>query len=302
MIIEKSGFKFKFKFFFILLINMTITYFRSPHTPETLNDRFEALFKKTDIVFLEQAMGDAYRFAHNHYNQLSRQGYSASDATDNFFQDFQRKEEYFIRGSGKPIEVERSPFTEADIHIPMKMVLLSFCDFYQGNFKEACKLKLDSAQCSAEINNARDIAIGKQLESLQDANRDKDILALLGGSHEVQIYLDKKGIKVRQEFPYEPYPFGFEDQLERYIRFGKSPTKEIVARSFIGNIFHQHLNNIGIGPPDSITGELRTAEQLSYEDVEALSKNFGNTGKGPSGSEKDVVAWLENKGIEIHHK
>ncbi len=61
---------------------MTLVYFRSPHRPEALNERFEAEFNLADIVFLEQAYGDFYRTAKTLYDQLSYQGYSGFDITD----------------------------------------------------------------------------------------------------------------------------------------------------------------------------------------------------------------------------
>lgn len=70
-----------------------------------------------------------------------------------------------------------------------------------------------------EITRKRDVALAEQLIKLQRKNENKKILLEIGAGHLVHYELEKRGIAVKQEFPYLPYTFSLADELGRRIQF-----------------------------------------------------------------------------------
>jgi len=279
---------------------MPIICFRTPHVAEALNDKFAGLFKESDIIFLEQCYGDFYGKAKNFYTQLSQTGHAQTDTTDYLHETFDDKIKFFVANSKKQVEIEKSPFATETFRTLFSGIASSFQNFYNGKFKEACELKERNASYASIIDNARDRRMAGQLEYIQNTNPNKKILTLTGGSHGFPIILKRKGIKVRQEFPYLPYMFGFEDQLQRYAKFNKSIPKDVTAKAFVGNIFHGHLSNNGVKPPELFEREIKAVKDLSYEDVENLSKSLGRmTLSDEILKDMEVLSWLEEKGVRI---
>jgi len=90
---------------------MPITIFAQGHFPEDLNQNFENLFKKCDILVAEVAVKEKYDDVKTYLNQLSQIGYSDDTFLSPVNPEYSWKLQEFIKNSKKQIEVEKSPIS-----------------------------------------------------------------------------------------------------------------------------------------------------------------------------------------------
>jgi hypothetical protein len=202
---------------------MPITIFRCGHGSEELNEKFKELFEECDILVVECGNKEFYNEFKEHLNQLSQIGYS----THNFerrFEEVLQKLEDFIKNSKKQIEVEKSPISLEEYRKVDALFLGSQNVFMSGKLEDACTLFSACCKYMVEIVRKRDAALAEQLIKLQRKNENKKILLEIGAGHFVHYELKKRGIAVKQEFPYLPYTFSLADELRRRIQLRRSYT------------------------------------------------------------------------------
>jgi len=277
---------------------MSITIYQCRHLPEELNERIEELVKKCDILVLEEPATEYYGIAKKYFNELSKKGYS-SIGGESFFKEHGDKLESFIRNSKKQIEVEKSPISLEELRIYFN--LLSSCakSCVSGELKKICDITLKERKYLSEMNKKRDNALSKQLIKLQKESRGKNILTIIGVGHSAHIELKKRGIEVKQEFPYKPYVFDIATELERRIRFDLPYTEGQVARTFPEGFISSFLRDSGLPSHQIVEKARKILERLSYEDIKDLSTYISENNSRKEMPRETTVIWLRNKGFEI---
>jgi len=136
---------------------MTITIFAHGHFPEDLNQNFENLFKKCDILVVENAVKEFYGEIKNHFNQLSQRGHSDYRLhLEESPEEYRRKLEEFIKNSKKQIEVEISPVSSEEVNKSKEDLSSKFFKaFVNGKLEEACSKMLELCQFEVEISKKK---------------------------------------------------------------------------------------------------------------------------------------------------
>ena len=275
-------------------MDMPMTFYRCSHALDELNERFERLFKESDILMIEQSTNEDREKFTEYLNQISA-GVRKEDLkylfTSGEFDTYFKKIEGLLRGSGKRVEVENSPFDTKTIFEGLKELEHSVDLYFSGNLEEACNLKLKAYQQLASRIISRDEQLSEQLTNLQNENSGSSILMPIGASHNIHM---KMGPQAKQEVPYKPYLFDYSSEVIRRIVFGRPVTKEMIARTLPEGALQTLL--LDAGYPIRTTAELTRSvvENLSYADVNELSldaaKNF-------SDAINANLRWLKSHGI-----
>lgn len=276
---------------------MPITLYRCAHTAEELNEKFERLFEECDILVVEHAIGEDYKETQKYYNQLSFIGKTEYIGFSPY-SDFEEKLESHIKNSGKRIEVERSPLTRKHMEILFNLIDQARRKFLQGDIEEVCEKWVKHAKYLSKLIEIRDKSLAKLLINLEKENMEKNILVVIGADHMVHYELKKKGINVKQIFPYKPFIFSLSIEPCRRIRFNKECPNELIARSFVSTIIGTYLESLGIPYSKTLYKVREISEKLSYEDIKNLSKYVSN----PSHREmyrEATILWLRKRGFEI---
>ncbi|MEM5778481.1 MAG: hypothetical protein QXK49_02550 [Candidatus Aenigmatarchaeota archaeon] len=279
---------------------MPINIFRCAHATEELNEKFVKLFKNCDILLLEHGINNDYEIQRKCISNLAK-GISNYIILDNInvFYEFTEKIISFIKNSGKQIEIEKSPVSLEEFKETDKIRINSIFEFYNGNFEKAYENKLKFHYEQAKLLRRRDLSLTEQIIKLQNENKDKNILSVIGSNHQIYYYLRKKGVEAKQEFPYKPYIFDQETELNRRITFNKPFTQDLVAKTFVNNIIDPYLECSGLPLNLLVEKSRKISEKLSYEDIKFLSKYLGEDFLRSKMPGEATVIWLRKKGLEI---
>jgi hypothetical protein len=281
---------------------MPITLFRCIHGPKQLNERFEELFKECDILFEEHGISD-YRDELNSYlSELANKGYakkiSAKDR-NSFIGDYNKKLDYFVRDSGKKIEIEISPISMEELKKNLDLSKKESKTFLKGDVEKACKQTLEKYKRFNQLTKRRDENFIRQLTKLQEENKGKNILSVIGANHTIYYKLKEMGLNVREDFPQKPFLFPLHAEIRRRIKFNKPFTNEMVARTFVESFLTTYLYKSGLPLYESNIKSRNIAEKLSYEDIESLSKYLSEKSYRKSMFKEATVLWLRKKGFDI---
>jgi hypothetical protein len=270
--------------------------------PEELNEKFEELFRESDIVVIEfhVSLGERLEKVKNSINELS-----LGELKIDYFFPFREATPYasrlfsFIENSKKQIELENSPINAEYYSKINKLEKRTIEKFSNGNLREASKLFLESSRAIAKVCEERDKSFARQLIELYEENPRKEILVPIGAAHQVHEELKKEGMEnVKQFFPYLPYTFSLHEEVSLRIRF-KLPITEMMALRSIPELFYfDFFSALGF-PYQKCTRLARNiVESLSYKDIESLSKDirkYRKKGAPPA----IAVAWLcKEKGVD----
>jgi hypothetical protein len=283
---------------------MPIIIYRCPHVPEVFNRNFEELFENSDLIYIECPIREYYHRVKKYYKDLSFREYSRIPLSFTFSK-YTETLNSFIRNCRKEIEVERSPIPSKKLREHSRILNKTREAFLKGHFKKANKLLLTASELYSQMIKERDVSIARQLASLQTKNRRKTVLGILGISHMPHIFLGRKGLKVKQAFPYKPYIFSLTEELTRRIRFKLPYNKETVARCFPYILLYTYLCSLNLPHPEAVDTARKISEMLSYGDIENLSNfmskepyNFYNL--TPSLEYELCVFWLKKeKSIDL---
>ncbi|MEM5872385.1 MAG: hypothetical protein QXD55_00775 [Candidatus Aenigmatarchaeota archaeon] len=280
---------------------MPINIFRCSHVPEDLNEKFVKLFKNCDILLLEHAINKDYEIQRKCVSDLAKGNlnYTIFFDSNDIFYGFVEKLLSIIKNSGKQVELERSPVSFKEFEKMVEIRENSMLEFFNGNFTEAYEKRLKFHYEQAKLLRRRDLSLTEQIIELQNKNKDKNILSLIGSDHQIYYYLRKRGVEVKQEFPYKPYVFDCPSELNRRITFNKPFTQDLVAKTFVNNIIGHYLEDLGLPPDRLIEKARKISEKLSYEDIKSLSKYLGEDFLRSKMPEEATVIWLRKKGLEI---
>jgi hypothetical protein len=278
---------------------MSITIFRHSHDHRELNKKFEELFRKSNIVVVEHGFKETYTKMKTYYNQLSQKGHSDYFTTSiPPFVKYSNRLENFIKNSGKQIEVEKSPVSENEW---IKLDTLSYVStqaFLNGKLEEACKKELESAIGSVEIEEKRENSLVKQLIELYEENENKQILVLIGANHLIYYKLKKKGIDVKQEFPYLPYFLSIYDELCRRLKLKQQYNFELVAQAIVYRSIGGYLLWKDLPARRVIENARRIAEKLSYHEIKCLSEYLSEKDYRKENFPEAIIIWLRKKGYK----
>jgi hypothetical protein len=275
---------------------MPITIFRSAHESEELNEKFKELFEECDILVVEWGDKEYWNKLKEHLNQLSQIGYS----THNFEADGEwEKLENFIKNSKKQIEVEESPVSFWDYMRAGDLLAESKYEFLTGKLEDACKFFSLYWKRMGEIIRKRDASLAEQLIRLQKENENKRILLKIGAGHLAHYELKKRGVAVKQEFPYLPYILLLAHELLRRIQFGKPYTIELVAQAIVEDTILDFRRNIHLPYREAAKKVRKIAEKLSYDEINDLSKYISKDTFYWIKLEDTIISWLEKKGYKI---
>lgn len=278
---------------------MTITIFRHAHFPEELNEKFEHLLEKSDILVVEMATREFREEVKEHLNQLSQKGYS-SFKFQGLFSEIQRKREDLIRDSKKQIELEESSISLKEFRKLENLIQDSREAFVNGDFEEAYNKQLDSAINIVRWDRKRDASLLNQLTKLQRENENKEILVPLGaGGHLIYYELKEKGLDTKQEFPYIPYTFPLFDEPMRRLRFGRPYTPQLIAQALVDRMVCIYLTNSGLSLHQAVEKSREIVEKLSYSEIRNLSKYISENNLRREMPKETAVLWLRKKGFEI---
>lgn len=286
-----------FKSFSILCFIMTITVYRCAHHPEELNERFERLFNSSDTLLLELGIGEGYENQKQFMQRLSNSN-SYVIVPDEEFSDYKEKLFSFIRNSRKQIELEKSPIRLKDVERIDKIYTDSWKLFYDGNLEEAIEKRLKFFLEQSEMLKQRDKRLVEHAVKINRENKDRRILIVIGADHDLHA-LHEKVPNVKQEFPYMPYRFNHNLELNRRIAFNKPYTRELVAKTFPEDTVGVYLYKTGLPLSAVDKKSIEISESLSFSDIGDLSNYISKSNLNRKMPTEATLVWLKNKGFEI---
>ncbi len=281
---------------------MTVTVFRLPHLPQYLGESFLTHYRKNDIIFREQSISDFYEIVKDDLNKLSMEG-SYSKYTKSYssplFNDFNRRFDSIISRSKKQIEIEKSRFTLKQENLLNVIGIDAEEKFLEGNFEEAFKKTFQYGKLTTEKMITRDIDMEIQLATLQEENKDKNILAVIGTAHTLYHRLKKKGMDVKQDFAYKPFIYGIDAEMTMRLVFNKPITDDLISRSMAQTFVESYLMDQEIPEYQRTTKTRKILSKLNTDDVRDLSKYIGANYDRREMPDMATVMWLRRRGIEI---
>jgi len=283
---------------------MPIQIFRHAHEPEELNELFEELFNKCDILLIEHATKEHRDRLRDYYNKMSLGKLSFSHFSS-VFSGYDVKLDSFIKNSKKQIEVEDSPITRKEFEVWSNLSIVPCYLFCNGKFEEAIENELAYLLITCELTEKRDNNLTNQLIYLQKENKEKTILVPLGAGHTVHEKLKSRGLKVEEYFPYEPYILPLKDELilKRHntgLNITQSTELNIV-QSIPEGLFLTYLSEYSrLSYRKRCRISRRIAENLSYEDLESLSEYISRSDRKKEEPYIPALQWLkERKGLDL---
>ncbi len=253
-----------------------ITIYRHPHRVSGLK-KFPELFKSCDILFVELGTNNYKKRVEEYLNGLS-QGKNVSTLPLKSFE-YTEFLEKLIRGSGKRIVVEDSPFSKEffNLYVEQPIENAVLC-LREGKLEDARDWFLECARWFNFMNEKRENQIVDQLSKLQEEVGEKEILVLIGASHGPLYWkLRERGMKVKQILHSNPLRFSYVSEAFRRHRFGKPLSLEIIVKAL-------------------------TSSQLEY----ILRKEFEEFGEINTGyripedisNPEDGISWVARKIVE----
>jgi hypothetical protein len=268
--------------------------FKSAHVPDEINDKYERLFKKSDIIFLENGVNDNHNSIVDYYNSLSGGKPTTGNIKSSFsyFSPVVDKELSVVKDSKKRIELENSRFNYAEIVNIEKIAAQSGKSFLMGDFDKSCKEGLKFYKKIANVVRTRDEDITKQLQNTQEQNSGKTIFVSIGPGHYLAEKLANGGIESKTAIPYNPYVLNIQGEITSKLYHGIDINENELARVFPSACVQMNDMKNGISIRDSMANSRKAVESLSYEDIEKLSKYVSRNLK--AGNSIDlVVSWMK---------
>jgi len=257
---------------------MSIQIFRHAHVPEELNEKFDELFRESDIVVIEfhVSLDERREEVKNSINNLS-----LGKLKIDYFFPFREATPYasrlfsLIENSKKQIELENSPINAEYYSQINKLEKRTIEEFSAGNLRKASKLFLESSRAIAKVCEERDESLTQQLIELSEENPRKKILFPVGALHQVYRKLKEEEVEnVEQSFPYLPYTFSLREEVYLRMRFNLPITEMMTLRSILETFFLEyfHLSRLPYQKCRRLARNI--VETLSYEDIESFSKDI----------------------------
>ncbi len=282
---------------------MQVKFFKSPHESIYLRtDRFRELFEWSNVIFMEESGTLVRDRTVKLYNDISSKGKS-NVKLSNIFVPIQKEFFRYLRNSGKPVEVENSPFVHSPKMDIVQDLLKSFKLYVKNHTEEAFSITKKIELQYLEADRRRDEKIAADiLEMEKKYGEDGRMLGILGIAHFPEIEFQKLGKQVESVYPTEKFPISLEIQICRNYRKNGTLTDDEVKLYFLTQELGMSLLGSSYSSKELYDAYLQVDDKIKPSDFEDLARYIEKY-SSPFWTSADentlILNWFRKKGLKL---
>ena len=267
--------------------------------------QFLKQFKRADVLFLEKAGKDRQERTKRVSRMVSRNGVPKKVKITTYDAQGYDAACYFLNnvlaGSKKTVFLEESPYSERYVRSLMDSASDIFIEYALGMPEDSFRTARKYIQKTAKLDNARNEAMVRRLAGIQERNKDKNVLAILGFLHAEPVASALRNMNYDAEWLADPQCMHYLNaHIFRAIGevcAGKDPTDLAISKISPDEMLTVYLDHASVRP-ESFDAAHKAVEKIDYKESCELSHHVARTFKRHA----DIPFCSENIGAMISRR